>query len=402
MMEIGPGDWERWNDITEADIEAVGTFLRRGHLSVAKGGILARFEKRFARFYGTKFAVATNNGTAAIYAALWALGVRAGDEVAICDYGFHGMASAALALGAIIVPVDADPRSLTMDPADLANALSNRTRAILVHNPWGVPADYTALKQVAGPIPIVADASHAHGATYAGLPLGAHVEVACYSLGMGKLITGGELGCAATDNPEVRDRILAYGHVNRGTDEYTALDWSGPAVGLKLRPHSLSMVLAMRQLERYPHKQTLQTETGEQVETLFEENGFRRQALPAGAQRVYWRNVLTLDQLTADQPGVEDILTHLREAHIPVETNHYWPSLQHQKLFEWPDHRDKIRPRPCPAVAQQTPHTLTLPGFVDPSPEALAYLGQTVKGIMSQVSRLRRQDKFIPQAHLGG
>lgn len=358
--------WDEWCDVSPQDIDAVTRLLARGEISITSGGVLDRFERRFAQFCGCRYAVATNNGTSALHVALWAVGVEQGDEVAVCDYGFHGMAAAVRSLGAVVVPVDAEPSGLTMDPSDLQNALSSNTRAVLVHNPWGAVADYAALKQAANGIPIIADASHAHGERFGGDPLAAWADVVCYSLGRGKQISGGELGCAVTDRADLRDRMLAYGHVNRVPGALAILDWKGNAVGLKLRPHPVAMVLALGQLKRYENKMAGLHEWGAWLGSLMEAFGLRPLRPPTSVQRVYWRVVGQAPPPEQRSWNVEDAERSLRKVGVPVEDNHYWPSLQCQSLFDWDSHRLGIRRRRCLNVELIAPQLLTFPAFASP------------------------------------
>ncbi|MEW6280854.1 MAG: aminotransferase class I/II-fold pyridoxal phosphate-dependent enzyme [Candidatus Eremiobacterota bacterium] len=363
--------WLRgWEDVREEDLEAVRKLLASGALSVVSGGILTRFERAFARFAGTAHAVAFCNGTAALYAALWACGVGAGDEVLVCDYGFHGMAAAVVSLGAVVVPVDCRPDSLTMDAEDLARARSDRTRAVLVHNPWGVPADWSALRAACPDLPFVSDASHAHGACYAGEPLGRQATVTCWSMGHQKLISGGELGAAATDDPELRDRMVILGHTNRR--ELAVNPWTGNAVGLKLRPHPVALTLALGQLKRFEEKLSALRETCARVEAAFESAGLRKQAVPRGAERSYWRVVLHCPF------EVAEVEARLRNAGVPAEPNHYWPTLQHQPLFTWPGRT--VRHRSCPVAREVVPRLVTLPAPARLAKEALESAVRVVSG----------------------
>ncbi|GMU55909.1 MAG: hypothetical protein AMXMBFR33_50550 [Candidatus Xenobia bacterium] len=333
-------------DVTPEDIEEVARLLATGVLSVPSGGILTRFEKRFAKFAGNRHAVAFCNGTASIYAALWACGVEAGDDVAVCDYGFHGMAAAVASLGARMVPVDCLEGSLTMDAADLLRARTPRMKAVLVHNPWGVPADWRSLRAACPDLPLISDASHAHGATYDGQPLGAQATVTCWSMGYQKLISGGELGAVSTDDPELADRMMLLGHPNRVPRELIGTSWQGNAVGLKLRPHPVALTLAMGQLKRFDQKLAwLRHACSLRERQVVEQTGLVPQAVPEGAERSYWRLVF--------HGGP-------REG-WPGEPNHYWPPLQRQSLFDWPSRREQVLRRACPTLERVAPGLVTLP-----------------------------------------
>ena len=364
--------YQSWKDVRDEDIAKVTQLLKRGILSVVAGGVMEQFEQRFARFAGTQHAVALNNGTAALYAALWAVGVRAGDDVLICDYGFHGMAAAALTLGARLVPVDCRPESLTLDPADIARRLTPRTRAILIHHPWGVPAELGPIRAAAQGVPIISDASHAHGASYGGQPLARWADVTCFSLGLGKLISGGELGCAVTDSLELRDRMLTLGHVNRVPAGLKGSEWNGSAVGLKLRPHPVALALALGQLERFEEKLSYLRATCSRLEEGFRHHGLLPQVPPEGSARAYWRLVLRLDPGRFGDLPTAKVEESLRAHRIPVEPNHYWPSLQHQDIFRWPDHQERVLRNDCPVVQAVAPRTVTLPAPVLMTPEQIS------------------------------
>jgi len=352
-----------WRNVLEEDIDAVSQLLRNGILNVVSGGVLEKFEKEFAEYTGSAYGIAFCNGTGAIHAALFAAGIQQGDDVLVCDYSFHGAAAAVLRLGARIVPVDCLPGSLTMDPDDLRRAKTPKTKAILVHNPWGVPADYGALRDAAGDVPIISDASHAHGATYFDKPIAQWADITCYSLGAGKLITGGELGTAVTDNIAYRDKMLIYGHVNRVPNDLLDFNWKGNAVGLKLRPHVVALILARSQLARYEEKRALTEQTCRRIEAALAEAGIIPQAQPSGARRVYYKVVGRLDKRKY-HCSADEVIAALRKAGLPCEENEYWPLLQHHLLLSWPDYGSLILHRACPSATSVTPDTIRLPAPV--------------------------------------
>jgi dTDP-4-amino-4,6-dideoxygalactose transaminase len=352
--------YQNWTDVTPDDLEAVQKFLSMGTLSVVNGGVLGRFEKRFAKFCGVKHAVAFHNGTSAIYSALKACGVGSGDDVLVCEYGFHGMAAAVLATGARIVPVDCLATSLCMDPADLARARTPESKAVLVHNPWGMPADYRALREAAEGLRIVADASHAHGAEYRGEPIACGADIACFSLGFQKLISGGELGCAVTTDLELKDRMMLRGHVNRVPSALKSDVWHGNAIDLKMRPHPVALILASGQLKRYPEKRERLVETCGRIEESLRQCGFQPQSTDYEVSRVWWKIVLR----RPDGMSKEEAELGFRLAGVPLEANHYDPPLQRQAIFEWPEYRGRLLGRECPVTTALCTELVTLPAPV--------------------------------------
>jgi dTDP-4-amino-4,6-dideoxygalactose transaminase/predicted dehydrogenase len=382
---ITGGIWkDTWEDVQAGDVESVTELLRRGELSIVSGGLLSRFEQRFASFAGVQHAVAFNNGTSSIYSALWAIGVRAGDDVIICDYGFHGMAAAVLALGARLVVCDCDSETLGLDPNEIALKRTPRSKAILVHNPWGVPARFDRIRKAAEDLPIIADGSHAHGATFRDKPIAAWADITCFSLGRFKLISGGELGCAVTNNIELRDKMLVYGHVNRVPSALRSLEWRGNTVGLKFRPHPVALSLALSQLGRINEKLKVSRQSCQQIEEICRHCDLLPQSVPDHSQRSYWKLVFRLGPKWSSVPTLS-LENSLRAEQIPVEPNHYWPLLQDQTICEWPDYRQLVLHSSTPIAHRTVPRTITLAAPVRLDNESLVH---TSRAITQATSRL--------------
>lgn len=223
--------------------------------SVVDGGILEEFERTAARFFDARHAVAVSNGTAALHMALFAMDLRPGDEVIIPSYAYYAAPLAVCLLGAVPVFCDVRGDDLTIDLEDAERLRSPRTRAIIVHQPHGYPADPERLRSYADAhdLKIIADAAQAHGATWRGRPLGYYYDYVCSSFGKGKLISGGELGVVTAAKDRCRDRMLLYGHVNRVpdallTNEYRHIE---NAVGVKYRPHPFALALALEQMQNF-------------------------------------------------------------------------------------------------------------------------------------------------------
>lgn len=354
---------DTWVNLTPEDIQRISQQLATQPLSIATGGVMKRFEKAFAKFAGTEHAVATNNGTAALYSALWAAGVREGDEVLVCDYGFVAMAGAIATLKAVMVPVDMEPDTFTMDVDDLKKKITGKTKAILVHNPWGVPARLDAIRSLTD-LPIILDASHAHGARYKEKSIAAYADITCYSLGMGKLISGGELGCAVTDNADYRDKMILLGHTNRTPFDLTTGIWNANNVGLKFRPHVMALEIALSQMKRFEQKKELLLATCKRIEAIFSTFGFIAQHIPEGAERVYWRITFRIDDAYWNGLPAEQIIAALKEAGLPLESNPYWPLLQHQSPFLWEDQKLLVQHTVCPTALSVVPQLITVPSPV--------------------------------------
>ena len=152
--------------IGDEEIEAVIRVLRSGIL--AHGPEVEAFEKEFAEYIGTDYAVAVANGTAALDLILRAYGIRQGDEVITTPFSFIATANAVLYQGARPVFVDIDPETYNLDPNRVLEAITPRTRAIIAVHLYGHPADMKPLQEIAQNhrLILVEDAAQAHGALY--------------------------------------------------------------------------------------------------------------------------------------------------------------------------------------------------------------------------------------------
>lgn len=167
------------------------------------GRHVAAFEGAFARYCGTNYCVAVNNGTSALYVALSALGVGRGDEVIVPVNTFIATAEAVSLTGAKPVFVDADPRTYALDVAALPHAITSRTKAIIPVHLYGQCAPMDAVRAFARKrgIAVLEDACQAHGGTYRGKRAGALGDIAAFSFYPGKnLGAWGEGGAITTDN----------------------------------------------------------------------------------------------------------------------------------------------------------------------------------------------------------
>ncbi|HHX42886.1 MAG TPA: DegT/DnrJ/EryC1/StrS family aminotransferase [Chloroflexi bacterium] len=246
---------DRWEQITEEEARLAYEMTRRNELS---GGtpVVRRFEQRWRELVGTRYAITTMNGTAALYSAFFGLGVGPGDEVICPTNTWIASIAPALLLGARPVFCESDPRTGLIDPEDVRRRITPNTRAIVAVHLWGWVCDMDALKAISEEtgVPILEDCSHAHGATYRGRAVGGIGRVGCWSLQGSKPVSAGEAGILATDDAEVFDRACLIGQVNRivgmdlAQDTYRYLQPLG--TGFKFRAHPLGVGIASVQLDK--------------------------------------------------------------------------------------------------------------------------------------------------------
>lgn len=176
---------------------------------VAQGPRVAEFERAFASAIGIGHAVAVSSCTAALHLALVAAGIGAGDEVVVPSLSFIATANAPRYVGASPVFADVDAETLNLTPETVEPVLTDCTRAVILVDQAGVPADLDAMRKLCEPrgIVIVEDAACAAGALYRGRPAGSGADLAAFSFHPRKLLTTGEGGMVVTPDEGMAVRL---------------------------------------------------------------------------------------------------------------------------------------------------------------------------------------------------
>ncbi|WP_175988887.1 DegT/DnrJ/EryC1/StrS family aminotransferase [Microbacterium tenebrionis] len=212
------GSWPSWPPPLDADQRAlVDDVLGSGLWGAAPGGLCDRFSAEFAARHAAGHAVAVGNGTLALFVALRALGIGPGDEVIVPVYTFVACATAVLLAGATPVLADVSADHLHLTAETIQEAMSARTRAVMVVHLAGSPAPMAEILDVArtAGIAVIEDAAQAHGAAYRGRPVGAIGDVSTFSFQSSKAMTAGEGGLLVTDDAELAARAWSTANVGR-------------------------------------------------------------------------------------------------------------------------------------------------------------------------------------------
>jgi len=244
---------ERWPLVTDDDVESVVATLRSGKLSWINNTAVPELERAWAAYVGTRYCIAINSGTAALHVAVAAAGVEPGDEVIVPALTFLATASAVVHHQGLPVFVDVDPRTFTLDPAELEAKITDRTRAVIVVHLHGLAADMDPILEIARRrgIKVIEDVAQAPGASYKGRKTGSLGDMAAYSIMAGKnLPTAGEGGLFTTDDAALRDRadmVKMFGERVRDGEEreYNAL-----TMGWNYRFSPILAAFTRSQLER--------------------------------------------------------------------------------------------------------------------------------------------------------
>jgi dTDP-4-amino-4,6-dideoxygalactose transaminase len=196
------------HDLEEDLLDVVRRAIRSG---VFVGGPeVTAFEQEFAAFVGTGGCVGVSSGTDALRLCFLTLGLRPGDEVVTVPHTFIATTEAITQAGGVVRFVDIDERTMTMDPAQLAGAVSPRTVGIVPVHLYGQPADMdpiVALARQRG-LWVVEDACQAHGARYKGRAAGSMGELAAFSFYPGKNLGAlGDAGAITGPSDENLERV---------------------------------------------------------------------------------------------------------------------------------------------------------------------------------------------------
>ncbi|MDZ7914525.1 MAG: DegT/DnrJ/EryC1/StrS family aminotransferase [Rhodococcus sp. (in: high G+C Gram-positive bacteria)] len=213
---------------------------------VAQGPKVKRFEEQFAELVGADHAIAVNNGTTALGAALEIQDLSPGDEVLTSPFTFVATLNAILDAGAIVRFADISADDFNIDPADAASRITDRTKVLMPVHLYGQSADMATLGDLAQQhgLAIVEDAAQAHGATFDGRGVGTF-GLGCFSFYATKNLTTAEGGMITTDDAQVADRLRVLRNQGmRARYQYEM-------VGHNYRMTDLQASLALPQLAHY-------------------------------------------------------------------------------------------------------------------------------------------------------
>ena len=175
---------------------------------VTQGPKVAEFEKAVASYVGARHGIATTSCTTGLHLALASIGVGPGDEVIVPSFTFIASANAVRYTGADVVFCEIDPRTFNVDPSDVEQRITKRTKAILPIDQIGLACDIDAVNDIAGRhgIVVVEDAAPAIGESYRGRKVGSNAQQTVFSFHPRKVITTGEGGMITTDDDLLADR----------------------------------------------------------------------------------------------------------------------------------------------------------------------------------------------------
>lgn len=310
--------------INEADIQAVVEVLHSDYLTT--GPKVKEFEEKVAHYVGVKYAVAISNGTAALHAACFAVGIEKGDEVITTPITFAASANAVLYCGGTPVFADIDKDTYNISPKSIREKITKRTKAIIIVHYTGQPCDIDEIHQIADEyhLSVIEDGAHALGAVYKGKKVGALSDLTTLSFHPVKHITTGEGGMVLTNQEELYKKLILFRthgitrekeflHNDEGDWYYEQL-----LLGYNYRISDLQCALGISQMDRLEEFLSRRREIAEKYNQNFE----KIDNIIIPKQRKESVNSWHLYVLQVKQRKA--VFEHLRKAGIGVNV-HYIP-----------------------------------------------------------------------------
>jgi len=257
-----------WPIFDETDINSVADIVRSGKWGNPDcGGEVALFEKEFASYCGTKYALTCVNGSVALRLALIACGVKPGDEVIVPPYTFIATASIVIEANCVPIFVDIDPGTYNLDPSKIEEAITARTKAIIPVHFAGQACAMDQITSIAKKhnLRVIEDACHGHGAEYKGKKLGSIGDAGCFSFQSSKNLTSGEGGIVVTNDDKLYQMMNSLRNVGRveGGAWYEHHN-----AGCNYRITQLQAVLLSSQLKRLEEQTKKRHENGTYLNEL--------------------------------------------------------------------------------------------------------------------------------------
>jgi perosamine synthetase len=350
--------------IGQEEIDAVEEVLKSGML--AQGEAVKRFESEFAAYLGVKNAITVNNGTVALDLTMKALGLEAGSEVITPAFTFIATANCALYQGLRPVFADVDEKTFNIDPDDLQERITPRTRAVIGVHLYGQPFQLSAVKEICDDknIALVEDCAQAHGAEWKGKKVGSF-GTGCFSFYPTKNMTTGEGGMITTDDDALAARLrLLRSHGDSGKYNHISL-------GYNYRMMNLQGALGLVQLRRLEEFTARRIANARFLDDNITVKGITTPFCQDNVRHVYHQYVVRVEDGFS---GSREQLMEYLQARGVGSAVHYPKAVYQQPFYRDLGYTDVN----CPVAEDVSRRVLSLPVHPSLTPEDLRYIARTM------------------------
>jgi len=339
------------------------------------------FQRLFAAHEGAKFASAVNSAGTGLDLAMWALGIKEGDEVITSPLTFVCSATCAMLRGAKVVFADIDPVTYNLDPKDVEKKITAKTKAVIPVHFGGIPCDiegFDALSKKYG-VKIVYDAAHATGTKYKGQPVGGFGDMTIYSFQTNKnMTTLGEGGAITTNNEEyhkVLERIKSFGFQYGPVDDVMQL-------GSNFRMTKVQSAAGILQLNKLDRNNALRNQG------MYWLNNYLKDipeiicpVIPEGDYSTCHLNTYLIDD---EKTGInpKEFFKMIKEEYTVGISFHYKP------VYEWKIFKDQgYNGDNTPNAARVCRQLFQIPVFAHMSEDDYKYIAWAVKATINALKR---------------
>ena len=267
--------------------------VKSGWISSA-GKYIQEFEEKFSKYCGVKYGVSCSNGTKAIHLALLAVGIKPGDEVILPSFTMIGSCNPIVQIGAKPVFVDSELKTWNMDPTQIEEKITPKTKAIMVVHIYGHPLDMDAVFKIARKhsLIVIEDAAEAHGAEYQGRKTGSLGDIAAFSFFANKIISTGEGGMVVTNNEQWAERARKLRNHFFGEPRFLHHE-----VGYNYRLTNMQAALGVAQLEKINDYVNARRKNAQLYNSLLKDvPGITLPPEEPWAKNVYWMYGIVVDK----------------------------------------------------------------------------------------------------------
>ncbi len=358
------------------EIQAVAEVLKSGKL--AQGEVVEEFENAFADYVGVKDAVAVANGTISLDIALKALGIKQGDEVIVPSFTFISTANAVLFQGAKPAFADVDERTFNINPGDVVEKITDKTKAIISVHLFGQPFDVDAIQEICEDynLYLIEDCAQAHGAEYEGKKVGGFGIAGCFSFYATKNMTTGEGGMITTNSEEIA-RVCRLLRSHGESQKYLH-----SRLGYNYRMTDIQAAIGVAQLKKLDNLNGARINHAEYFDEHLKVSGLTVPYKKKGVKHVYHQYAVTIEVEEGFPKSREEFMEYLKKRGIGCAI-HYPLSIHKQPLYQQLGYTDENAK--CPVATAVSDKILSLPVHPGLTEKDLMYITETINNLESNL-----------------
>lgn len=395
---------------TPADRAAIETYFEDPapqNSYFGREGMLGAFERELAGFFGRGHCVLTNSGTSALHTAFFAAGVEPGDEVIGPAYTFHATVTPVFRLGAVPVLCDAEADTGNIDPDRIESLITEKTRAIVVTHQWGHPVDALRIAEIARRrgLVLIEDLSLAFGATLDGRLTGTFGDIACFSLGSTKLLSGGQGGGLVLDDQTMWERSNLIGHFARrsfdAVQSPALRQFADTGYGHNFRMHTLAIAISRSRFHRRAELMSARHARYERLSAHLSATGVIDPPVTRpGVYRGGWQGYCARHDPERTGVPLDVLVRALAAEGLEVSAGGYHLPLHYSRIFQSrsdgqamhtppPSNRRVYRRGDFPVAERHVGQLIGFPLFLDEELELVDAYGEACQKVCEQLERLR-------------